>query len=371
VGLRILFVTGTSTGGAARSTDELGARLEQRGHEVASLVRWRRQPRRDQLEPPTRWQAVEHRATEQLRLARSLLPLPPQPVPGSAYRAWRSHSPEGCLPMVCGQFRPDVVVVSTVGPSAWRAIRRHLVGSRTPCALNLSTEGAFRRLAEAPLPELVIANALAHAEVVRSLGVEPVVTIPSLVEIGAHRVESSRERALFVNPIARHGLAVVLGIARERPEVPVTIHESAALDPRDLARLRTAIAPLPNVELRRRVADPGDLYRDARVLLVPYQVSIRPRVVLEAQSNGIPVLASDLPALRECLGPGGLLVDPAASPAAWAEALDQLWDPPGGRYETWSASAVRHSRRAEVDPEVIVDAFEAEMMQLAGRPVRR
>jgi glycosyltransferase involved in cell wall biosynthesis len=368
--LRILFVTGTSTGGAARSTDELGARLERRGHEVAALAGWRPRPRKDQL-VPTRRRAAAHRVAASIRLARSHLPFPPQPVRGSSYPTWRSRSPEGCLPLVCSQFRPDVVVVSAVGSPAWRAIRSALIRSRTPCAMYLRNEGAVNRLAQAPLPELVIANAFAHAELVRLLGVEPVVTIPSVVETEACQVDSTRERALFVNPIGRRGLSVVLGIARERPAVPITIQESAPLDAHDLARLRAAVAPLPNVELRRWVADPRDLYRDARVLLIPYQTSNRPRVVLEAQSNGIPVLSSDLPGLQECVGPGGLLVDPTAPPPVWAEALDQLWDGPGGRHAGYAAAALRHSRRPEVDPEVIVDSFEAEMMQLAGRPVGR
>jgi glycosyltransferase involved in cell wall biosynthesis len=370
MGLRILFVTGTSTGGAARSTEELGARLERRGHEVAALAGWRPRPRKDQL-VPTRRRAATHRVAAMARLARSRLPFPPQPVRGSSYPTWRSRSPEGCLSLVCSQFRPDVVVVSAVGSPAWRAMRSVLIRSRTPCALYLRAEHAVHRLAQAPLPELVIANAFAHTEVVRQLGVEPVVTIPSVVETGACQVDSTRERALFVNPIGRRGLSVVLDIARERPDVPLTIHESAPLDAHDLGRLRTAIAPLPNVELRRWVSDPRELYRDARVLLIPYQTSSRPRVVLEAQSNGIPVLTSDLPGLQECVGPGGLLVDPAAPPSVWAEALDQLWDGPGSRHARYAAAALRHSRRPEVDPEVIVDSFEAEMVQLAGRPVRR
>jgi glycosyltransferase involved in cell wall biosynthesis len=89
--------------------------------------------------------------------------------------------------------------------------------------------------------------------------------------------------------------------------------------------------------------------------------------VLEAQSNGIPVLASDLPALRECVGPGGLLVAPSAPPEVWAHALGQLWDSSADGDGTFVSAALRHSRRAEVDAEVIAAHFEAEMEQLARR----
>ena len=57
----------------------------------------------------------------------------------------------------------------------------------------------------------------------------------------------------------------------------------------------------------------------ARVLLVPYRVDNRPRVVAEAQSNGIPVPASALPAHREA-GTRGVLVPGDASIRAWGDA---------------------------------------------------
>jgi glycosyltransferase involved in cell wall biosynthesis len=363
--VRILFVTGTATGGAARSTDELAARLLGRGHEVAALTGRRSRPRRNQLDSAgRRRRAVAGRVTEPARRIAGRLPYRPLAIPGAPYPTWRSPVPEACLADVCLRFGPDVVVVSAVGRPAWRTTRSVLARTHLPCALYLRSEASVYRLTEAPLPQLVVANAWSHAGPAAALGAKRVVTVPSVVEVDACQVVSTRQRLLFVNPVRKHGLAVVLGVARERPDIPVSVHESALLDRNDMARLRTAIAPTPHVELRRHVADPRELYRDARLLLVPYQVSNRPRVVLEAQSNGIPVVASDLPALQECVGPGGLLVPPTAPPAAWAEAIGRLWDAPD-RYQACASAARSHSRRPDVDPEAIVDRFEAEMTRLA------
>jgi glycosyltransferase involved in cell wall biosynthesis len=92
---------------------------------------------------------------------------------------------------------------------------------------------------------------------------------------------------------------------------------------------------------------------------------MRPRVVLEAQANGIPVLATDLPALRETVGPGGSLVPADAPIAAWVEALGTCFDDPD-RYQALVAAARAHAARDEVQPERVVARFEAVLAELVG-----
>lgn len=377
--MRILFVTGTSTGGAARSTDELARRLQGRGHEVAGLFGWQPRPRRWQMDGPRRGQmdgrdgarvgrGLSRRVDRAAHVVRASMPPRPQAVPGRAYPVWRDRVPERSLPMTCRQWSPDVVVVSAVSSSAWRTMRPHLAGSHTPCVLYLRTQGAVHRLRDATLPDLVVANAWSFLDGARALGAEPVM-IPSVVEADACVVASTRRRVLFVNPVRRHGLSTVLDVARQRPEIPFTVHESAPLHRRDRSTLRAAVRAIPNVELRRGVTDPRDLYRDARLLLAPYELSNRPRVVLEAHHNGLPVVARDLSALRECVGPGGILVPPTAPPAAWAAAVGELWDRPE-RYRSYATAALRHSQRDEVDPATIVDRFEAALAGLVAHARR-
>jgi glycosyltransferase involved in cell wall biosynthesis len=94
------------------------------------------------------------------------------------------------------------------------------------------------------------------------------------------------------------------------------------------ARALKADAP-PNVEFRPTVspAEVPTLIREARALLLPsLWYEAQPRVILEAYAAGVPVLASDLGALPEAVGPdSGLLVAPGDA-GSWADAIERLLD---------------------------------------------
>ena len=119
------------------------------------------------------------------------------------------------------------------------------------------------------------------------------------------------------------------------------------------------------------MADPRALYGDARILLAPYLVANRPRVVLEAQANAIPVLAADVPGLRECVPPGGLLSPTGSSHRrVGLHTLDSSWDDLS-RYAEVAAAARRHSERADVQPEFVVARFEEVLASLLESRARR
>lgn len=88
----------------------------------------------------------------------------------------------------------------------------------------------------------------------------------------------------------------------------------------------TSIENLPNIEWSNRVSDMGKIYFLARVLLVPSQwEEAWVRVATEAQFSGIPVLASDIGALPESVGNGGMLIEPNDIDA-WEIALQNIWN---------------------------------------------
>jgi glycosyltransferase involved in cell wall biosynthesis len=94
------------------------------------------------------------------------------------------------------------------------------------------------------------------------------------------------------------------------------------------AQVLKADAP-PNVEFRPTVspAEVPPLIREARALLLPsvcYEA--QPRVILEAYAAGVPVLASDLGALPEAVGPDSGLLVPPGDAGAWADAVERLLD---------------------------------------------
>jgi len=92
--------------------------------------------------------------------------------------------------------------------------------------------------------------------------------------------------------------------------------------------LRHAIDAAPNrerIELRSEVADADleRLYRSAAALVLPSVYEGFGFTALEAMARGCPVLASDIPALREVSGSGALLL-PLADEEAWAEAMRRV-----------------------------------------------
>jgi glycosyltransferase involved in cell wall biosynthesis len=96
----------------------------------------------------------------------------------------------------------------------------------------------------------------------------------------------------------------------------------------DLDELRETIESAPNrdrIELRGDVPDAEleRLYRSAVALLLPSVYEGFGFTALEAMGRGCPVLASDIPALREISGSGALLL-PLGDEAAWAEAMRRV-----------------------------------------------
>ncbi|MGH9032944.1 MAG: glycosyltransferase, partial [Acidimicrobiia bacterium] len=358
--MRLLFLSGTPTGGSAVSTRQLAERLAARGHDVGLLEQRRARPRAGLVAPPrvdwvTRAAATPARAWRALR--RAATTEPESCGSSGGVRVWSSVAPERVLPAVCSAFRPDVVIVSSVHRHAWTAVRSWLKRTGLPVVLYVREVATFEHspIAELP-PDITVTNSEVHRQRADALGL-PALTIPSLIEVDQCDVETSHEVALFVNPVKNRGLAVAVELASLRPDVQFAFQLSWPLRQHDQRALRRWIGRHPNIELRAHEPMAARVYRDARLLLLPYQVDQRPRVVAEAQWNGIPVLASDLPGHREAVGPGGLLVAPDAPPAAWAAGFGSLWDN-CSTYEELRSAAHAHARRDDQDPARIVERFE-------------
>jgi glycosyltransferase involved in cell wall biosynthesis len=100
-----------------------------------------------------------------------------------------------------------------------------------------------------------------------------------------------------------------------------------------------------------------EVYAVTDVLLVPSQFTEAfGRVIVEAQLNGIPVVAADAGGIPYALGEGGLLVRPKDSPSAYADAIRRLRTEDGLRAKL-SERALRNTRRPELEPEGQVDEF--------------
>ena len=99
------------------------------------------------------------------------------------------------------------------------------------------------------------------------------------------------------------------------------------------------------IELRSEVPD-GELerlYRSAVALVLPSVYEGFGFTALEAMARGCPVLASDIPALREVSGSGAMLL-PLGDEAAWAEAMRRVVADEGVRADLRARGAATVAR---------------------------
>jgi hypothetical protein len=169
-------------------------------------------------------------------------------------------------------------------------------------------------------------------------------------------VEPTGEVVVFVNPDASKGVDTAFAIAARRPDVPFEFWESWHLPKHVAAEVIRRCTELGNVRFCRSTTVCGEPYRRARLLLVPYADGGRPRVVPEAQASGIPVLARGDPALEEAVGDGGILVPSDGTIDDWLDGLHRLWDD-DAVHAAYSQAALRHSARAEFDPDRLASQF--------------
>ena len=101
---------------------------------------------------------------------------------------------------------------------------------------------------------------------------------------------------LMVNPCAYKGISIFLALARSLPHVKFAAIPFWGTTPED----RAALMQLPNVTLLKPEPNLDDIFKQAKVLLVPsVWGEAFPQVVGDAMLRGIPVLASNAGGLPE------------------------------------------------------------------------
>jgi glycosyltransferase involved in cell wall biosynthesis len=361
----VLFVSGTSVGGANRSTHELAFALSERGHHVAVLTtideaRWTRRVHKRLLDAAVR---VGGPIGRMLHATRRRVGRRLDALADHGYPAWRSAQPENALSARLDALEPDIVVVSSVERPAWRQIRAVLAERGIASILYLRERTALGHLVQSGVaPDLVVANSEGHAREARAAGYEAIV-VPSIVDLANCRTTPTRERVVFVNPVPLFGLDIALRIAEARPDIPFTFARSWPISAQAERELLEVTRRLGNVEVADPVADPRDVYAKARIVLVPYLHPGRPRVVAEAHASGIPVVGSDSDGTAEAIGPAGIVVAASAPIEEWTQAVGALWDD-DDRYAEMVDVVGEWANRPEVSAGAIVAAFE-ECMGLA------
>jgi glycosyltransferase involved in cell wall biosynthesis len=132
---------------------------------------------------------------------------------------------------------------------------------------------------------------------------------PTMGHVGRASPEKNRPFLMEVYAEAR----------RVRPDVRLTIAGPGGVE--DLVSVAPRVVTDPSVHLMGHTERPEDVLAAIDVLLLPSHREGLPGVVLEALSSGVPVLATDLPGLRELAGRlrGLHLLPLSVGPGRWAQ----------------------------------------------------
>ena len=208
------------------------------------------------------------------------------------------------------EFDPDIIVTSTDDPGqilfdiAVKAPRARVVCLvRATIAVPFGPDSSMVSAAKTALlkqADLVVGVSHYVAGYVREWSGMDAIHVPiSLLEAGDTYPRLGRfdnEFVSMVNPCAVKGISIFLELARRMPAVKFAAIPTWGTLAEELAAMRA----LPNVALLERMDNIDGLLGRTRVLLVPsVWAEARSRIVVEAMSRGVPVMASDVGGLHE------------------------------------------------------------------------
>lgn len=307
--MRVLFVSNdphlpTITGGLQTTTHDLCLAIREMGAEAAVLCGQKLSEREpNQESPPT--------SDERL-----------------GYLVMRSGRPAKDLAMAAAAWGADVIVAQSGRGLAPLALASLDTGRPTVLYLhNVEISQLGGNLAADP-SLLYLANSRFTAQRWQALFGIHCEVIPPVVSAPSYLAERSGDKVLFVNPHPMKGVERLFELAEACPELPFLVMESWDIDPVWRSHCLRRVHRLGNIEWRSASRDMRQVYGQSRVLLMPsvWEESFG-RTAVEAQLNGLPVLASQRGALPELVGAGGATLAPDAPVSEWAAALRRLYDP--------------------------------------------
>lgn len=264
------------------------------------------------------------------------------------------------LNQVLDAFQPDVVILHTMSalPIA------DAIMSRNIAIVLYWHDVEFHKIyGSPPSGVLHIANSQFTAtRLAQRFGIFATVIPPIFKRLEADTTApNTRDHVLFINPVPDKGLDRVIEIARACPDLTFEFVESWVTGKEQRRALQERLRDMPNVILTPRQSNMAPIYQRAWLLLAPSQwEEAWGRVVSEAQSFGVPVLASKIGGLPEAVGSGGLLFSPSAQSSAWIASIKHLRDSPAA-YRALAEETKAAAMRSELDPLVNIQKLQAQI----------
>lgn len=241
------------------------------------------------------------------------------------YLCMRTARPQEALALVASAWDASAIVVQSGTALAPMVLASVNTGRPTAVYLhNVETNRLLGNLV--PHPSLLyLANSEFTAQRWAALYGLQCEVIPPVVRADGYMAELTGAKVLFVNPTPVKGVEIMLALAAHRPDVSFLVVESWNLEANWRQLCKHRAQALGNVQWLAPVDDMRPVFAQTSLLLMPsvWEESFG-RTVVEAQLNGIPVLASTRGALPQNVGAGGLTVDPHAPVEVWASALRRL-----------------------------------------------
>jgi glycosyltransferase involved in cell wall biosynthesis len=222
---------------------------------------------------------------------------------------------------------PSVVVVHDVGPLVAPAFYS--------LAKKLRYEIALRRTCRLASTVVCVSNATLlglHA----STGIDPercevIGEGPQLLDAAEGREDEGEPYYLYVGSLdVRKNVATLLeAVTGAEPALPARLVLAGPVERSTAATLRTAVGRADERVVHLGFVDMerlAGLYGDAAALVLPSLYEGFGLPVLEAMKLGVPVVASDIAAVREVAGDAALYVSRPLDPRSWRDALVRVAD---------------------------------------------
>lgn len=242
------------------------------------------------------------------------------------YPVVRAADPLAALPLVAAAIRPEIILVQS-GLDLVAMLGAALsTGFATAVYLH---NVELHRVGGVLPPDprlLYFSNSAFTAARWRALfGIDSHLLPPAIIP-SRYQADHTGDRVLFINPVPEKGVELAAGLAAANPDIPFLVAESWAVGDDWRGWLQQRFGALRNVEWCPATDDVRTLYRQARIVLMPsVWEEAYGRTVIEAQLNGLPVLASRRGALPQTVGEGGEVLDLQESLPVWSGALRRLY----------------------------------------------